>query len=64
MEYVTDIVTAVPEGTSPAKVDEFPAAEAVRTAELAKPGYWLGSEPIFAIVISYYFFLIASKENL
>ena len=36
MEYLTDMVTTVPEGTSPAKVDELPAVEAVRAAELAK----------------------------
>ena len=29
MEYLTDLVTTVPEGTSPAKVDELRAAEAV-----------------------------------
>lgn len=30
MEYLTDMVTTVPEETSPAKVDELRAAEAVR----------------------------------
>src|SRR4030095_7549980 len=39
MEYLTDLVTTVPEGTSPAKVDELRAAEAVRAAELAKKGH-------------------------
>jgi muconolactone D-isomerase len=39
MEYLTDMVTMVPEGTSPAKVDELRAAEAVRAAELAKAGH-------------------------
>ncbi len=39
MEYLTDMVTTVPEGTSPAKVDELRAAEAVRAAELAKTGH-------------------------
>src|SRR5207247_8172220 len=39
MEYLTDLVTTVPEGTSPAKVDELRAAEAVRAAELAKAGH-------------------------
>jgi len=39
MEYLTDMVTSVPEGTSPAKVDEMRAAEAVRAAELAKAGH-------------------------
>jgi|SRR5215218_3213284 len=39
MEYLTDMVTTVPEGTSPAKVDELRAAEAVRAAELAKAGH-------------------------
>ena len=39
MEYLTDMVTAIPEGTSPAKVDELRAAEAVHSAELAKAGH-------------------------
>jgi muconolactone D-isomerase len=39
MEYLTDMVTTVPEGTSPAKVDELRAAEAVRAAELARQGH-------------------------
>jgi len=39
MEYLTDLVTTVPEGTSTAKVDELRAAEAVRAAELAKAGH-------------------------
>jgi len=39
MEFLTDMVTTVPEGTSPAKVDELRAAEAVRAAELAKAGH-------------------------
>ena len=39
MEYVADLVTTVPEGTSPAKVDELRAAEAVRAADLAKAGH-------------------------
>ena len=39
MEYLTDLVTTVPEGTSSAKVDEFRAAEAMRAAELAKTGH-------------------------
>jgi len=39
MEYLTDMVTTVPEGTSPAKVDELRAAEALRAAELAKEGH-------------------------
>lgn len=39
MEYLTDMVTTVPEETSPAKVDELRAAEAVRAAELAKAGH-------------------------
>ena len=38
MEFLTDLVTTVPEGTSQAKVDEVRAAEAVRAAELAKKG--------------------------
>jgi muconolactone D-isomerase len=39
MEYLTDMVTTVPEGISPVKVDELKAAEAVRAAELAKAGH-------------------------
>ena len=39
MEYLTDLVTTVPEGTSPAKVDELRAAEAVRAAELTRAGH-------------------------
>ena len=39
MEYLVDMVTTVPEGTSPVKVDELHAAEAVRAAELAKQGH-------------------------
>ena len=39
MEYLTYMVTAIPEGTSPAKVDELRAAEAVHAAELAKAGH-------------------------
>lgn len=39
MEYLTDLVTTVPEGTSPAKVDELRAAEEIRAVELAKAGH-------------------------
>ena len=39
MEYLTDMITIVPEGTSPAKVDELRGAEAMRAAELAKAGH-------------------------
>jgi muconolactone D-isomerase len=39
MEYLTDMVTIVPEGTKPVKVDELRAAEAVRASELAKAGH-------------------------
>lgn len=39
MEFLTDMVTNVPEGTSPAKIDELRAAETVRAAELAKAGH-------------------------
>jgi muconolactone D-isomerase len=39
MEYLTELVTTVPEGTSPVKVDELRTAEAVRAAELAKTGH-------------------------
>lgn len=38
MEFLTDMVTTIPEGTSAAKVDELRSAEAVRAAELAKAG--------------------------
>ena len=39
MEYLTDLVTTVPDGTSQAKVDELRGAEAARAAELAKAGH-------------------------
>ena len=39
MEYLTDMVTKVPEGTSSIKVDELRSAEAVRAADLAKAGH-------------------------
>jgi muconolactone D-isomerase len=39
MEYLTDLITTVLEGTSPIKVGELRAAEAVRAAELAKAGH-------------------------
>jgi muconolactone delta-isomerase len=39
MEFLTDMVTKVPEGTRTEKVDELRAAEAVRAAELAKKGH-------------------------
>ena len=39
MEFLTDMVTTVPEGTSSAKIDELRSAEAVRAAELAKSGH-------------------------
>lgn len=39
MEYLTDMITKVPEGTSPAKVDELRAAETVCAAELTKAGH-------------------------
>jgi muconolactone delta-isomerase len=39
MEFLTGMVTKVPDGTSPEKVDELRAAEAVRAAELAKKGH-------------------------
>ena len=39
MEFLTDMVTTVPEGTGPAKVDELRAAEAMRAAELANAGH-------------------------
>ena len=38
MEYLVDMVTTVPKGTSSLKVDELRAAEAVRAAELSKKG--------------------------
>jgi muconolactone D-isomerase len=39
MEYLTDLVTTVPEGTNLAKVDELRAAEEIRAVELAKAGH-------------------------
>jgi muconolactone D-isomerase len=39
MEYLADLVTTVPEGTSPATVADVRAAEAVRSAELAEAGH-------------------------
>jgi len=38
MEYLADLVTTVPEGTSPAKVDDLRAAETVREADLTRAG--------------------------
>src|SRR5262245_13877267 len=38
MEYLTDLVTTVPEGARPAEVDAVRAAEAGRAADLAKAG--------------------------
>jgi len=39
MEYLTDLITTVPDGTSQAKVDELRVAEAARAAELTKTGH-------------------------
>ena len=39
MEFLTDMVTTVPEGTSSTKVDELRAAEGARAAELTKAGH-------------------------
>jgi muconolactone D-isomerase len=39
MEFLTDLVTTVPEETSPAKVDALRVAEAVRAVELVKKGH-------------------------
>jgi muconolactone delta-isomerase len=39
MEYLVDLVTTVPEGTSPARVDAVRAAEAEHSADLAKAGH-------------------------
>ena len=39
MEYLVDMVTTVPEGTSSFKVDEMRTSEAVRAAELSREGY-------------------------
>jgi muconolactone delta-isomerase len=41
MEFLVDLVTTVPEGTTPAKVDEVRDAEGVRTAELAREGHFV-----------------------
>ena len=39
MEYLADLITTVPDGTSQAKVDELRVAEAARAAELTKTGH-------------------------
>ncbi|MDP9211523.1 MAG: muconolactone Delta-isomerase family protein [Thermoproteota archaeon] len=39
MEYLVNLVTTVPEGTSSAKVDELRSAEEFRAVELAKAGH-------------------------
>ena len=39
MEFLTEISTAIPEGTDPAEVDRRRAAEAVRARELAAAGH-------------------------
>jgi muconolactone D-isomerase len=39
MEFLTDLVTTVPKGTNPAKVDALRSAEAVRSVELVKKGH-------------------------
>lgn len=41
MEYLADMVTTVPEGTSPEVVDDTKAREAVRAAELTEQGHLL-----------------------
>jgi muconolactone D-isomerase len=41
MEYLVDMVTTVPQGTSSLKVDELRAAEAVRAADLSREGHLL-----------------------
>jgi muconolactone D-isomerase len=38
VEYLTEIITTIPEGTDPAEVDERRAAEAAHSRELAKAG--------------------------
>jgi hypothetical protein len=57
-------VTAVPEGTSPAKVDEFRAAEAVRALP-SSPKQVIDSalSPFLQLLLAI-MFLISSKENL
>jgi len=47
MEYLTDLITTVPEGTSPIKVDELRAAELAKAGHLVRlwrpplgPGEW------------------------
>ena len=42
MEYLADLVTTIPEGTSPAKVDELRAAEAMRALISPKQAIWYG----------------------
>lgn len=39
MEYLVEMVTTVPLGTNPSKVDELRAAEAVRAADLSIKGH-------------------------
>ena len=39
MEFLVDLVTTVPKGTSQEEIDNRRAAEAVRAAELAKAGH-------------------------
>jgi len=39
MEYLVDMVTTVPQGTSSNKVNKIRAAEAVRAAELTEKGH-------------------------
>jgi muconolactone D-isomerase len=41
MEYLIDMVTTVPQGTSSLKVEELRAAEAVRAADLSREGHLL-----------------------
>jgi muconolactone delta-isomerase len=44
MEYLINLVTTVPEGTSPVEVDELRTAEAARAAELGpRQAIWSGS---------------------
>ena len=46
MEYLADLFTRVPEGTSPTKVDELRAGEAVRAADEAELHKILASLPL------------------
>jgi muconolactone D-isomerase len=41
MEFLTNLITNVPDGTADATIDDIRSREAIRTAELAKQGHLL-----------------------